>query len=61
MPKDGAEMSFVDHLESLRWHIMRSAIVWLALSIVIFIKIDWVFDNIIYAPAESSFISYRAL
>ena len=31
------EMSFVDHLEALRWHIMRSVIVWLAAAIAIFI------------------------
>lgn len=56
----GIEMSFVDHLEALRWHLVRAALVWLVAMIVIFIKIDWVFDNVIYAPARSSFISYRA-
>ncbi len=54
-------MSFVDHLEALRWHLMRGVLVWLTAAIVIFIKIDWVFDNIIYAPARSTFISYKAL
>lgn len=54
-------MSFIDHLEALRWHIMRSAIVWLSAAIVIFIYIDWIFDNVIYAPARSNFISYRTL
>jgi sec-independent protein translocase protein TatC len=55
------EMSFIDHLEALRWHIVRSLLVWIALAIVIFIYKDWVFDNIIYAPASSDFISYSAL
>jgi sec-independent protein translocase protein TatC len=58
---EGKEMTFIDHLEALRWHLVRAVIVWLAAVIVIFIKIDWVFDNIIYAPAKSDFISYRAL
>ncbi len=58
---DGKEMSFIDHLEALRWHLVRAVIVWLTVVIAIFIKIDWVFDNIIYAPAHSTFISYRAL
>ncbi len=40
---------------------MRSAIVWLSAAIVIFIYIDWIFDNVIYAPARSNFISYRTL
>ena len=45
-----AEMSFLDHLEVLRWHIVRSAIVLVLVAVVIFFKIDWVFDHIIYVP-----------
>ncbi len=56
-----AEMSFIDHLEALRWHITRAALVWLITAIVIFIKIDWVFDKIIYAPAKNDFITYGFL
>ena len=56
-----AEMSFLDHLEVLRWHIVRSAAVLLVVAIVIFIYIDWVFDNIIYAPARKDFITYTGL
>ena len=55
-----AEMSFLDHLEVLRWHIVRSAIVLVLVAVVIFIKIDWVFDHIIYAPAGKNFITYSA-
>ena len=44
---DQAEMSFIDHLEALRWHIVRSLVAVLIGAIFIFIKIDWVFDNII--------------
>ena len=54
-------MSFIDHLEALRWHIVRSAAVWIAAIIAIFINIDWVFDNIISAPARSTFVTYGAL
>ena len=57
----GIEMSFVDHLEALRWHLVRAVIVWLVAVIAIFTQIDWVFDNVVYAPARSTFISYRAL
>jgi sec-independent protein translocase protein TatC len=56
-----SQMTFMAHLEALRWHIVRALIVWLAFGIAIFVYIDWVFDNIIYAPADSSFISYSAL
>ncbi len=57
----GIEMSFIDHLEALRWHLVRAMLVWLVAVIAIFTQIDWVFDNIVYAPARSTFISYRAL
>jgi len=56
-----ADMSFIDHLEALRWHIVRSGLVWLAAAIVLFINVDWIFDHIIFAPAESNFITYTGL
>jgi sec-independent protein translocase protein TatC len=55
------EMSFIDHLEALRWHVVRSAAVWIIAIIGIFINIDWVFDHVIGAPARSTFITYRSL
>lgn len=54
-------MSFMGHLEALRWHLMRSVIVWLAAAIIIFVFIDWVYDEIILAPASEHFITYSAL
>jgi sec-independent protein translocase protein TatC len=56
-----AEMSFLDHLEILRWHIVRAAIALLIAAIGIFIYIDWIFDNIIYAPARENFVTYSFL
>ncbi len=56
-----AEMTFIDHLEALRWHLVRAMIVWLTAAIAIFIKIDWIFDNIIYAPAHNDFVTYGFL
>ena len=55
------EMSFVDHLEALRWHIVRSAFAIVILAIVIFIKIDWIFDKIIQGPIRNDFVSYVGL
>lgn len=57
----GIEMSFLDHLEALRWHIVRSLIAWVVASLVIFIFRDWVFDNFILAPSRPDFISYSAM
>ena len=57
----GGEMAFVDHIETLRWHIIRSVIAIFILAIVVFINIEWVFDTIILGPAHSDFVSYRVL
>jgi sec-independent protein translocase protein TatC len=56
-----SEMTFVDHLEELRWHIVRSVLAIFVCAIVIFINIDWVFDIIIMGPVRNDFISYRAM
>lgn len=58
---DGAEMSFIEHLEVLRWHLVRSAAVLVLVAIVIFVFVDWVFDTIIFAPAQKEFVTYKAL
>jgi sec-independent protein translocase protein TatC len=55
------EMTFFDHIEVLRWHIIRSVAAWLVAAMGIFIYRDWVYDNIILAPADEKFISYSAL
>lgn len=49
------------HLEALRWHLMRSVLVWLAAAIIIFIFRDWVYDNIILAPSSQDFVTYARL
>lgn len=54
-------MSFVDHIEELRWHIIRSMIVIVVASILAFFRIEWIFDHIIMGPAHPDFISYRIL
>ncbi len=54
-------MSFWDHLEELRWHIMRSIIAVLVLAVVAFLNRKIVFDYIILAPSSSDFITNRAL
>lgn len=57
--KDGKEeMSFVDHLEELRWHIVRSVIAVLILGIACFIYRDFLFDTIILGPIQNNFITY---
>ncbi len=57
----GAEMSFLQHLEALRWHLVRSAIVVVLMAISIFVFSDFVFGTVIFGPRHQDFISYRAL
>jgi sec-independent protein translocase protein TatC len=52
------EMTFLDHLEELRWHIIRSAFAILLFTIVAFILAPWIFNNIIFAPAKPDFVFY---
>lgn len=54
-------MGFIDHLEILRWHILRSVIAIFVFAIVIFVNIDWVFDHIIYGPMRPDFFTYTQL
>lgn len=55
------EMTFVDHLEALRWHIVRSLLAIMIFAVIIFIKIDWVFDRVIWGPLQNDFVSYTAM
>lgn len=52
-------MNFLDHVEDLRWHIIRCAFAILIAAILVFIKVEWIFDRIILGPAKSDFISYK--
>lgn len=58
---DKAEMSFIDHLEDLRWHVIRSVIAILIGAIIVFIYSGFVVDKILFAPTRADFISARWL
>ena len=54
-------MSFWDHLEELRWHILRSIIAVVVLAVIAFLNRKIVFDYIILAPSTSDFFTNRIL
>ena len=54
------EMSFLAHLEELRWHLVRSAIAILLVAIVVFVFMEFIFDNFILAHLNGDFVTYRA-
>ncbi|MEO8171897.1 MAG: twin-arginine translocase subunit TatC [Sediminibacterium sp.] len=56
-----SEMTFIDHLEELRTHIIRSVVAILLMAILIFVYHNWVYDNVVSGPINPNFISYRLL
>ncbi len=52
-------MAFLDHLEELRWHVVRSVAVIFILMIGSFAFIEEIFDKIIFAPAKLDFPTFR--
>jgi sec-independent protein translocase protein TatC len=56
-----AQMAFVDHIEELRWHIIRAILAILVASAYCFFNIEWIFTNIILGPTQNDFISYKYL
>ena len=56
-----AEMSFIDHLEELRWHLIRAVVAVLICAIVVYIYSDFVVDTILFGPTREDFISSQWL
>ncbi|WP_235297208.1 twin-arginine translocase subunit TatC [Portibacter marinus] len=54
-----AEMGFLDHLEQLRWHILRSFAAVFVIGIAVFIAKDFVFGTIIFGPLKESFPTFQ--
>ena len=52
-------MGFLDHIDALRWHIMRSVVVIIVAAICVFVKVEWIFEHIIMGPTHNDFISYQ--
>lgn len=59
--KDVNEMSFLDHLEDLRWHLIRIVGAVILCGTVAFIFKGFIFDNIIFAPKKMEFPTYQWL
>ena len=55
------EMSFLQHLEELRWHKIRSFLAIMVLTVVAFLFKNFIFDTIILAPKNPSFFTNRVL
>lgn len=58
---EGQEMTFWEHLESLRWSLMRVAVVLLVFMIACFCVMPYVFDSFILGPTTGDFPLYKWL
>ena len=54
-------MTFLQHLEELRWHLIRSVIAVLLVSIAAFLMSDFIFGTIILQPKTPEFWSNRMM
>ncbi len=61
LDQEEKEMSFLDHLEELRWHIVRSGLAIMIFAIVLFLNKDFLFGDVIFAPTKSDFWTFRKL
>lgn len=56
-----AEMSFLQHLEELRWHLVRSSAAIFIFALIAFFNKEFIFDQLILAPKNADFPTYRFL
>jgi len=59
--KNEGEMSFLEHLEELRWHIIHSMLAIIVFAIAAFILKDFIFDKVILRPRMPEFWTNRML
>ncbi|MFI2742388.1 twin-arginine translocase subunit TatC [Zhouia sp. PK063] len=54
------EMSFLDHLEELRWHLIRSVLAIVIIGVVAYFFKELIFNKILFGPKDPNFVTYRA-
>jgi sec-independent protein translocase protein TatC len=58
---DNKQMSFLDHLEELRWRLMRSAVAVIIFAIVIWIYQKEIMENVFLIMVDPNFITFKLL
>lgn len=57
--KNPDEMSFLDHLEELRWHLVRSTFAVVIIACAAFAFKGFIFDTILFGPKNMDFPTYQ--
>ena len=58
---DEKYLPFWEHLEVLRWHIIRSLVAVLAIAVIAFLSREFVFHTLVLGPSRPDFWTYRML
>lgn len=59
--EENNKMSFLDHLEELRWRLVRSVIAVFLIAGVLWFNQEWIMDHVFLSMKDPSFISFRIL
>ena len=57
--RNSDEMSFLEHLEELRWHLVRSSFAVIVGAVIVFLNVRFIFDSLLFAPKYPTFITNR--
>jgi sec-independent protein translocase protein TatC len=58
---DNKTMPFLDHLEELRWHLIRSILAIVIAGGAAFLAKDFIFDVLLFGPKKQDFVTYKWL
>ena len=59
--KNAGEMSFLDHLEELRWHLIRATLAVVIAATGAFLAKGFIFDVLLFGPTKADFFTYEIL
>lgn len=58
---EGKKMSFLDHLEELRWRLVKSAIAVITFAVVLWFFQEWIMNNLFLSMKDPDFITFRLI
>lgn len=56
--EESSQMSFLQHLEELRWRLVRCAVAILIMGVAIWFNMDWIMKNVFMSMLKADFITY---
>ena len=58
---ENQQMSFLQHLDELRWRLVRIAVAVILVGVVLWIYQEWVMNHVFLALKDKEFITFRVL